>query len=260
MPRIVQLTDLHLSTADRFPRGFDPWGAFAWALEEARAWTPDALVITGDIALDVGDLETYHEVAALLREQPFDWIVLPGNHDDRSIFGHAFGRRYTSSGALDALITVHGFPMIVVDSSVGEVGPKQRAWLDAVVQDASQRARAQRVPLVVWMHHPPCVGIHRFMDANYALRDHAAVMEILRAAGVPVQVFCGHYHSSIEISVANVNVTVTPSLYLQIDPHILEFTIAAEPPAFRVIDIETGGAEDPVHHRLVQRRARLSCG
>ena len=95
MARIVQLTDLHLTSA---PGGrswrADVWGNLRRALEHIRSavGSIDLLVLTGDLA-NQRRPETY----ARLREAVDGWIdrlrVLPGNHDDREMVRAAFGDR-----------------------------------------------------------------------------------------------------------------------------------------------------------------------
>src|SRR4051794_32914844 len=110
MPRIIQLTDLHLTSSP----GRRSWGADVWknlhrALDHVREEmeSVDLLVLTGDLA-NQRRPETY----ARLREAVGEWIdrlrVLPGNHDNREMVRGAFGDRLIQGSATLNFVTPLG--------------------------------------------------------------------------------------------------------------------------------------------------------
>jgi 3',5'-cyclic-AMP phosphodiesterase len=248
--RIVQITDLHLDSDEPLPNGVDLRDHAEWALDEARRQEPDLVVLTGDLAFWMGTADTYREVARLLQGLAADSLVMPGNHDDRTLFAAAFGRRYRTTADypwLDRQVNVAGTPMILLDSGDGVIDDRQLAWLEVVLGEyalAARRGEATR-RLLLWTHHPVLTGFHRYMDANYPLRNAREVRDAMTAAigtdGLEVSVFCGHYHVEDVRREGAIHQYCTPATYLQIDPETTEFRIDHRTPAVRLIDLDPNG-------------------
>ncbi|MFP4152492.1 MAG: metallophosphoesterase family protein [Alkalispirochaeta sp.] len=233
--RIIQITDLHLDVLDRNPQGVDVWANAEWAFAEARRAQPDAVVVTGDIAFDRGARSIYLETNELFAGLGCPWYLIPGNHDDRSLFGEVFGERYARHGDAPWIdYSVAGPPaMIFVDSADGVVAPPQIAWLRDVLMEVERR--------VVWIHHPVITGFHRYMDANYPLRNAETVLELLDDGG-ETTIFCGHYHYEHVARYRRVVQYCTPSTYVGIDPDAATLRRLPVPPGVRVVDIAPDGS------------------
>jgi Icc protein len=248
--RIVQITDRHLNPDEHHPNGVDVQDNARWALREAQDREPDLIVLTGDLAFWMGTHETYREVAALLDGISSDYLVLPGNHDDRSLFSDVFGRRYRTTPDhpwLDRQVNLAGIPMILLDSADGTIAEGQLAWLEVVIAEYARAAgrgeAASRI--ILWTHHPILTGFHRYMDREYPLVNATEVYDGLLAAiatdRLEVTIFCGHYHTENAQQRGPISQYCTPSTYLQIDPRAEEFRVAHRTPGIRLVDIGGGG-------------------
>lgn len=242
--KVVQITDVHVDSRERAPGGVDTWERAWWACGAAAEFDPDLVVITGDVGLHLGTLETYREYKEMLHHLPCDYLLLPGNHDQRSLFAEAFGRRYQGTAEypwLDRRVEVGGLTMLLVDTADAHVHPRQLQWLDSMLSEqaaAAQRGEGAR-KLLLWTHHPTITGFHRFMDASYPLENAAEVRELLQRYGdtLDLHLFCGHYHCEHAHQWHGIHQYCTPATYVQLDPEADELSITAEGPAIRVIDL-----------------------
>ncbi|WP_252320015.1 MULTISPECIES: metallophosphoesterase [Symbiopectobacterium] len=98
--KIIQLSDLHLTTPGRVLHGRDPLQHFQAAIADINTHQRDAalVVISGDLS-DDGSAASYAALADTLAELQVPWRVTLGNHDDREAFLRAF----------PALADEHGF-------------------------------------------------------------------------------------------------------------------------------------------------------
>lgn len=231
------------------------WGNFRWALDSARAAAADLIVLSGDLALREGSKGTYAEIAAIMTDTKIPYLVMPGNHDDRSMFASAFGRRYArfDGGTLDMSVHAAGTSMYFLDSGDAMLVPRQLAWLDMRMwahRRASERGELTRAVLL-WIHHPIITGFHRYMDKNYPLADSETVLGLLShyRDTLDITVFCGHYH--VEDTRQEVGITqhVCPSLYVQIDPTIDDFLSLSNIPGYRLIRLENGAVTTAAVYR-----------
>ena len=67
---IFQLTDLHIAPPGVPTQGVDLRANFLAGLQEAKAWQPDALVISGDLCFEVGNESVYRWIKAQLADFP----------------------------------------------------------------------------------------------------------------------------------------------------------------------------------------------
>lgn len=215
MPRILQITDLHV-----LPRGTLAYGRVdtAGALERTvtaicaaltRIGPIDLVVVTGDLT-DGGTAEEYATCRAILSTLPVDLLALPGNHDDREAMraafaqapwmppqGHIYWRRDIGDTCLIGLDT------LVPGAPHGEVGPAQLDWLAEQVPDL------QGCPLTVALHHPPIVTGMVQMDRQ-GLRDAEALSEVLTRHDGPCRIIAGHVHRMVTGFLGRVPVITAP--------------------------------------------------
>lgn len=259
--KVVQITDLHLDLEESYPHGADVWGNLRWAMETTETLSPDLLVVSGDIALHRGTAELYRSVWPILSATGSDVVVLPGNHDDRNAFAHAFGRRYRTVDAypwIDRHLQIAGREMLLLDTADGAVAPAQLDWLDASLTSlarAAGRGESEK-RLLVWTHYPVITGFHRYMDREYPLRNADAVRSVLarHSGDLRIELYCGHYHCEDSRTVDRIVQHVTPSLYVQIDGDADEFQVADGGPALRAIDLPSiGNTETVVVYREAER-------
>lgn len=246
--RCVQLTDLHLDPDVPTPRDVPVWDHFNWACEMVRSLSPDLVVVTGDIALERGSPEIYRAVAPHLAELDTEVLLLPGNHDTRSDFHQAFGRRYKLDArwpVLDRLVEIGGYSMILLDSADGTLHERTLAWFDSLLDSLAEGSRRGlcHSSLIVWTHHPVITGFHRFMDENYPLDNGRELVRLCARHGETLRVylFCGHYHTENHQVSDNLHQYCTPSTAMQIDPTTSDFRVESRDPALRLIDFDGAG-------------------
>ena len=237
MARIVQLTDLHLtSTPEGRSWRADVWTNLRRALGHIRSEIGpiDLLVLTGDLA-NQRRPETY----ARLREAVEGWTdrlrVLPGNHDSREMVRGTFGDRLIAgSSTLNFVERLGDFRLIGLDTLRpwrvhGRLGQAQLAWLAAEL-------RQSETPTILFMHHPPIRVGTWWLDKDL-LRDHRSFHDVVQ--GSPVRaLFCGHVHQESTGRFGSADVWTTPSTAYQFPPHSLLPGSERTPPAFRVIDLD----------------------
>lgn len=191
--KLLQLTDIHLTTPGQTIAGREPNDNFMKALDHALAFHPDAdaLIITGDLS-DWGDPQDYRRLKEFLSGVPFPVRLCIGNHDERDVFLSVFPDLADENGFVQ---TVFDLPMgvgITLDtwgpeSHAGHYCEERIAWLDKTL--ASQETRAW-----LFMHHNPVpIGIEP-MD-EIMLRDAKAFGAVVaKHRNRIAHIFHGHCH------------------------------------------------------------------
>ena len=242
MPRIVQLTDLHL-TADPAARlkGVPTWETFRDVLthvrENAGDW--DLLVVTGDLAQDEV-AETYD----LLREELGDWLprcrVVPGNHDNRAglrqVFPEMFSHRSEFLTFHEALgeWRILGLDTHSPGEVAGRIGPDQLQWF------ARQLEENGPSPTLVFLHHPPISVNSAWLD-KIGLEAPESFCGLIESHPQVRAVATGHVHHVFEGKLGALAVFTTPSTAIQFEPGGESATYSSDPPGYRVFDLGDTG-------------------
>lgn len=217
---IVQLTDLHLR-----PRGLPALRVVetnSFAMRAVRAVrslsvTPDAVIVTGDVA-DTGDPREYEVAKEILGSLPMPVYVMPGNHDSsremRTAFADWPGVGDAMGDTLSYTADVGDLRFVVLDTSVegkpyGRLGDEQLTWLDDALSDALDR------PTIVAMHHPPVVTGIAHMDRS-KLRDSDAFAEVVSGHPQIQRILAGHVHRVILAPFAGTEVLILPGVAHQV--------------------------------------------
>lgn len=225
--RVVQVSDCHVSAdpADRY-RGEDARGRLQALLEAARAWRPDRLLLTGDLAED-GSEAAYAWLTGVFRRAGVPLAVLPGNHDDPARLAAAF-----DAPPWPSVVEAGAWRIVLLDSTVpgepsGGLDAERLADLHAVL--AAEPAR----PTLLALHHQPRPVDSAWID-RFALRDGAGPFRDLvgRAPGVRA-VAWGHIHSAYRREIDGVCWLGTPSTVSNSRPFARRFTPDPAGPAAR---------------------------
>ncbi len=207
---------------------------------------PDVVVFTGDLADEPSEAayECLHDMLAALN-LPF--IVLPGNHDDRSMLAKAFpAHAYLPSGGRKAHFAVEagdillvGFDAVVPGREYAQVEEEDLVWLDTTLS-----RRAPEKPVLLAMHHPPMHTGLAFMDEMQPALP-LAFEGLLRRHDRVKLIICGHIHRAMDGMFAGVRVAAAPSTAHQFafatDP-MLPPRIAMEPQQLRLHLLRDGVA------------------
>ena len=238
---IAQITDIHL--------GFDPINPDelnrkrldrVLAVLRGIDPRPDLMLVTGDIANDGDDAQSYDRYAAAIADLPFPVHSLMGNHDSRAPFLARFPDQPTAEGFIQYAIEDHPVRVLMLDTlEVGRHGggfcEARAAWLAARLDEAPER------PTLIALHHPPIpTGIPWLTedpDAGWIERLRGAI----GGRGNVVAMVAGHVHRPIISRWEETALIVCPSTAPQvaldlspIDPDAPDGRpmIVADPPSY----------------------------
>ncbi len=232
--RIAQITDLHVGKEGEDTHGVDVRANFLKVLNAACALQPDELMLSGDFCYSTGESEIYDWIYPFLEKTGIPYRVISGNHDDPVLLAKAFGlESLLKDGALYYRADYGQFPALFLDTTTYEVSQTQLNWLEA-------QLATHAGDWLVFIHHPPLLAGVRYMDENYPLKNHEAVLSVLQQHTGHIHAFCGHYHADRVVSAGNVTVYVTPSCFFQINPYAEAFTIDHYQIGFREIEFKNG--------------------
>ncbi len=196
MPRIVQLTDSHVTARGRLWKGQVDTAARLKSLVAAvNALSADLVIHTGDV-VEMGPLPEgpaeYDQAAQILAELRAPLRILPGNHDGRAAMRAAFPDQvWEGAPFLNLSLDLDGLHVIGLDSVVegqtsGAFPATQRNWLSGRLDDR---------PTLIFLHHPPCPMGLPFMD-GFAFDGGEALAATLAGRDV-LQLACGHVHCDV---------------------------------------------------------------
>jgi Icc protein len=252
MMLVAQITDMHILAAGKLfhsPRptipASDPtWSHIDTAAHLARAVDqlnalkpmPDITVITGDLT-DHGGADEYANLRALLAPLRMPYFLIPGNHDNREALREAFADQgyFPRGGFLHYVVDDYPVQILALDTHIpgdhgGELCAERLEWLDKKLRTAPAK------PTLVLMHHPPFATGIEHMD-RYALRDPAALAEVITRHPQVERILCGHLHRTIHKRFAGTIAGTCPAtahqLMLDINPGApAEFIF--EPPGYQL--------------------------
>jgi 3',5'-cyclic AMP phosphodiesterase CpdA len=211
---VAHISDFHILPHPALCYGFsDPRKGLTRAiaaLEELRI-RPDLVVASGDL-VDEPSAEAYRTLKSILSGLTVPFVIIPGNHDDRTALSEAFPEHDYLNGFdgkacfvrdYDAFRLV-AFDAVITGREYAEPSDAALTWLDQTLLSEPSR------PTMLVMHHPPISTGIAFMDAiqppNFAgleaiLQDHRHVKLIL----------CGHVHRHVDAVLAHARVAAAGS-------------------------------------------------
>lgn len=204
--KLLQFTDIHLTTPGAAIGGRDPNANFDAALAHATALHDDAeaLVITGDLS-DWGDEGDYRRLRARLATIEVPAQLCIGNHDDRAVFRRVFPEFADASGFVQHSFALSQGIGVCLDTwgpqtHAGHFCAARAAWLDAQLAGADG-------PAWLFMHHNP-IPTHVAPMDEIMLRDAHVLGEVVRAHRARIaHIFFGHCHMPLSGSFHGVPVS-----------------------------------------------------
>jgi Icc protein len=249
--RILQITDTHLFAGKHETLlGVNTWASFDAVLDVIAADRRhyDLIVATGDLAQD-HSTEAYQHFAEGIARLPAPCVWLPGNHD----FQPTMFSTLASSSIADQKQVLVGdhWQIVLLDSQVfgvphGELSEYQLEWLEAALA-----AQPQRHTLVLLHHHPVPSGCS-WLD-QHSLRNPHMLDVVLQRYPQAKTLLCGHIHQELDLHWQGRRVLASPSTCVQFKPHCTNFTIDAESPGWRWLDLYDDGRIDTQVQRLKTR-------
>lgn len=202
---IAQISDTHVRADDN--------GAAARqlhrAMEQARAYQADAILLTGDLVNDAR-IDEYAVLAETLAHPPAPLYLLPGNHDDRALIRAMLQADYLPrEGALSFAIDDYPVRIVAIDQIVpgethGLITEAGAAWLERTLAAAPQK------PTIVALHHPPFLT-HDVLFDKIGLLDADLFAAVIARHPQVLRIVCGHHHRTAIGQVGQAPVIVAPS-------------------------------------------------
>jgi len=212
--RIAFITDLHIEEESDLPRGIDTRKNFVGVLEELKIRKPSLIIIGGDLCFMNPEVSIYIWIKEKLNSTGIPFFIIPGNHDHTEMMEKIFPEINLSKSKEIFFSKRFLYKNILfLDSSRGELSDVQFIWLENQIQTSKNKD----VFLVI--HHPPIQSHSLHMDKAYAFQQMERFIRICESTPEKNYfVFSGHYNIERYIKLGNINVFITPSLFVQIDP------------------------------------------
>jgi len=203
---LAQISDTHVRADD----GGEAAGKLRRALQQARDYRADAILLTGDLVNEERSDE-YEILAETIANPSAPLFVMPGNHDERRRMRIALPRHTYLPLEGDLSFAIDQFPVriVCIDQVVpgqthGEFTQARAHWLNQTLK------RARHKPTIVALHHPPFqthdllfdkIGLHHSERFAAVIAKHKQVQRII----------CGHHHRVAIGQVAHAPVVIAPS-------------------------------------------------
>jgi len=227
--KIGQISDAHIGGSESPVQEIDVRANFLTALNSESMKNLDLLVLSGDQA-DNADTGAYSFIADMLKDCKVPVCVIPGNHDKLEVMEKFFDLKgKIHNGKCYYRYDIGGRSIFFLDSADGMVSSEQLSWLEEETSKIDNE-------VLLFLHHPPCLCGHKFMDLRYSMKNIDEVQATLSKIKNIKHIFVGHYHSEMKVELGDKTVYVTPSTQMQIDPNISVFCLSSAAPRWRVIE------------------------
>jgi Icc protein len=194
--KIIQITDIHLTTPSQTILGHDPNINFTRALEhiEENHADAEAVVITGDLS-DWGDKPDYERLRSHIENFCVPIHLVIGNHDDRPNFLAVFPGTADKNGFVQKSFPILDGHGIIIDtwgpaSHAGHFCSQRANWLDRQLSEFDD-------PVYLFMHHNP-------VPTHLKPADQIMLLDVRHLEGAIVphrekirHIFFGHCHRPI---------------------------------------------------------------
>ncbi len=198
--RIAQITDTHLrqqsvDLADLL----GPDACLERTIEALRPHSPDAVLLTGDIADDASE-EATNRVRTIVERLGVPIIATPGNHDLMARVEQVFGQHN---------VTVPGWEIVVVNTVI----PATEHGRVDIEMLAEQLAQTVGRPTLIAMHHPPItLSTHGWFQLDGA----SDMVRLVTQHRNVKAVVSGHLHQAFAVQIDHVSYIGCPSAWYAI--------------------------------------------
>ncbi len=203
---LAQISDTHVRADD----GGVAADQLRRALQQARDYRADAIVLTGDLVNDERPDE-YQIFAEAIANPPAPLFVMPGNHDERTRMRIALPRHTYLPLTGDLSFVIDQFPVriVCVDQIVpgqthGEFTSARAHWLHETLK------RGRNKPTIVALHHMP-LHTHDLLFDKIGLHHSERFVSVIKKHKQVQRIICGHHHRVVVGQIAHAQVIVAPS-------------------------------------------------
>lgn len=242
--RIAQISDIHITPDGSLTKGVDVQAQLLSVLDKLTAQHFDALVVSGDLAVNDGEAEAYRWIQEQLNDFPAPVLYMVGNHDRFATMQQHL-QLLVPSSLPDVYCFVYRLsqhPLLFLDTGSHVLSQAQMDWLRATSANIKEN-------ILLFIHHPPLYCGCEFMDGKHYLRNREEVWATLQQIPNIHHIFCGHYHTERTISRDGKQVFITPSTMLQIGTQGEKFSVEHIRPGWREIEWDGEQLNTHVHYR-----------
>lgn len=191
--KLLQFTDIHLTTPGQTIGGRDPNGNFEKALDHALTHHGDAeaLIITGDLS-DWGERADYDRLKERLGRLRLPVGLCIGNHDDRPTMARVFPEFLNEDGHFQQVMPLSTGAAILLDSwgpetHAGHFCETRAEWLDRALAETDG-------PVQIFLHHNP-IPTHIGPVDQIMLLDHNRLGRVVARHKAKIDhIHFGHCH------------------------------------------------------------------
>lgn len=228
--KLAQITDIHIGPHEGLYNDIDVRKKFLTALEHVQNSDVDFIILSGDLAIDFGELEAYQWIKKVMDEQDIPYIVMAGNHDSIDRMSTVFHiEDDVQDGMLYFKRELNGFPIFFLDSEPDLIHIDQLEWLKKECSSLNQDA-------LLFIHHPPILSGCQFMDRKYPLRNIPEVQSHLKEINNIEHIFVGHYHTDKIVEFDGKTVYITPATQMRISQTNPDFEMEPQGCGWRYIE------------------------
>ncbi len=210
--KIAQITDTHLF-ADRktAKHGVVTWDSLGQVIKQVKAWTPDLLLLTGDLTHH-GEPQAYQHLIERIAPLRLPTYYIPGNHDNVEVLHQTF---QASPFLPEKTIQRQGWQILLLDSTLATAEAGEGYLSDASLRDLEQSLEKCSQPTVVVLHHHPVPMGLDWLD-QIGLQNSQALLTCLHRYESVKLVLFGHVHLQFEEVKQGIHFCGTPSTCAQV--------------------------------------------
>lgn len=247
MPRILQITDLHLlpEPSDRLV-GVDTEYYFRQVLLSAFAKYShfDLIIATGDLAQDPC-LNSYRRLARQLNAFKTRTLCLPGNHDNFDFMQTVLNNGLISC---DKHISVGNWQIIALNSQIPGKPGGRLAKDELIFLQEKLRDNPSTATLIAMHHH--CISSHSTWMDSMQIENSQEFLDLLDQYPQVKAVTFGHLHQEMASKQKDRWFFSCPSTCFQFKPDATEFAVDELPAGYRVFELADNGLIASSCHRL----------
>jgi len=204
-------------------------------LHQARQWSPDLILLSGDVSED-GSEESYQRTSGLLAETGVPVLALPGNHDDVEVMS-----RYFPLGPWHEpfVLEMENWQLVLLDSTEpgrisGCLGTSTLKQLQTSLQNS------ERDHSLVALHHQPVPVGAAWID-RYMLEQPSEFLQVISRSPRVRCISWGHIHHDFQAQSNDVTLLGAPSSVANSIPGTRRFTLDPAGPACRWLELMASG-------------------
>lgn len=252
--RLLQITDCHLyGDETRTLLGVNTRESFQQVLSSTCQYEkpqPDLIVCTGDLVHD-GSEAGYGYLADSLAALACPAAALPGNHDNPRTMNRVLnGWGIQTGGKID----LDDWRLVLLDSHVpGEEG----GWLSATALEQLEEALdGSARHILIFVHHQPVPIGSEWID-SIGLGNGQALLDRVKGDLRVKGIVWGHVHQAWEGRINHIQLLATPSTCIQFAGRRDDFSLAPQPPGWRMLSLASDGTLSSEIGYLAQMPAGL---